>query len=194
MVVTDPGAARSLIDINGNISWTQGTGYIPITLKDSDGQILNLDLQDADYQDDTAFPMLSLCKLLKEDWKIYLTQDEPYDVTPSGDKIILFVGNDNVLRLPHGIREGDDTKQRASAAATAAHLKYCPVGMMDPSPASGQPKSYGASMAQFTEDCASSVSGTTGRSAVSSYDGSDDSATFSSCSPDTQTQTQAIKF
>ena len=147
VVVTDPGAARSLIDINGNISWTQGTGYIPITLKDGDGQILNLDLQDADYRDDTAFPMLSLCKLPKEDWKFHLTQDEPYDATPGGDKIIFFVGNDNVLRLAHGIREGDDTKHRASAAASAAHLKYGPAGMMDPSPASGQPMSYGASMA-----------------------------------------------
>ena len=99
MVVTDPRAAWSLIDINGNISWTQGTGYIPITLKDSDGQILNRDLQDADYKDDTAFTMLSLCKLLKDDWKINLTQDAPYAVTPGGDnadKITLFVGNDNV--------------------------------------------------------------------------------------------------
>ena len=75
MVVTDPRAARSLIDINGNISWTQGTGYIPITLKDSDGKILSPGLQDADYRDDTAVPMLSLCKLLKEDWKLHLTQD-----------------------------------------------------------------------------------------------------------------------
>ena len=50
VVVTDPRAARSLMDIKGNISWTQGTGYIPVTLKDSDGQILNMDLQDADYR------------------------------------------------------------------------------------------------------------------------------------------------
>ena len=55
------------MDIKGNISWTQGTGYIPVTLKDSDGQILNMDLQDADYRNDTAFPMLSPCKLFKED-------------------------------------------------------------------------------------------------------------------------------
>ena len=61
LVVTDSGAARSIIDINGNISWTQGTGYIPITLKDSDasGRTFNLDLQDAGYKDDTAFPMIT---------------------------------------------------------------------------------------------------------------------------------------
>ena len=121
--------------------------YIPITLKDSDGQILNLDLQDpdADYKGDTAFTMLSLCKLLKDDWKFNLTQDEPYFITPDGDKITLFVGNDNVLRLPHGIREGLDTEHCASAAATAAHLKYGPVGTMDsPQIIPDQPRSYGA--------------------------------------------------
>ena len=69
------------------------------------------------------------CKLLKDGWKFNLTQDEPYAVTPGGDKITLCVGNANVLRLPHGIREGGDTKRRASAAATAAHLGYGPVGI-----------------------------------------------------------------
>ena len=139
--------------------------------------------------------MLSLhvCKLLKEDWKIHLAQDEPYAATPGGDKIILFDGNDNALRLPHGIQEGDDTKHRASTAATAAHLKYGPVGMMDPSLASGQPRSYGASMAKFTTDHPSSASGTTGKSAVSSYNRSGDSATFSSCSPDTPRTASYLK-
>jgi len=152
----------------------------------SDGQILNLDLQDAEYKDDTAFPTLSLCKLLKDAWKSNLTQDEPYAVTPGGDKITLFVGNDNVRRLPHGIREGDDTKPCASAAATAAHLKYGPVEMMDTSPIPDQPRSYGASMAQFTEHYASpATSGTTWRSTVLAYNGSEDSTTSSSCGPDT---------
>ena len=111
-----------------------------------------------------------------------LTQDEPYAATPAGDEIILFVGNDNVLRLPHGIRDGGDTKHRASAAATAAHLEYGPVGMLDPPPASGQPRNYGPPMAQFTEDYASTASGSTGRSGAPSYNRSDDSTTFSSCS------------
>ena len=97
-MITDSRAAPS--QISGNISWTQGTGYIPITLKGSDAQTFNLDLQDADYKDDTAFPMLSLCKLLKDDWKLNLTQDQPFAITPDGNKIVRFVGT----VLPHAQR------------------------------------------------------------------------------------------
>ena len=43
VVVTDSKPAQSLIGINGNISWPQMTVYIPITLKDSDGQMFNLE-------------------------------------------------------------------------------------------------------------------------------------------------------
>ena len=31
--------------------------------------------------------MLSLCKLFKDDWKFNLTQDEPYAITPDGNKL-----------------------------------------------------------------------------------------------------------
>ena len=68
-----------------NIDWTQGAGCIPITLKDSDGQTFNPDLQGADYKDDTAFLMLPLCKPLKGDWKSKFTQDGPYAITRMGD-------------------------------------------------------------------------------------------------------------
>jgi hypothetical protein len=124
-----------LTSFTGEERWTEGNGYIPMTLQDDQtDELFSWDIQDADYLSDVNSPLLSLCKLIREGWKFDLEWGSLYAYTPTGRRITLHIGRDNVLKLPHSLREGDAAaellqthqcnrvKAASKEAATAEYL------------------------------------------------------------------------
>ena len=54
--------------------------------------------------------MLSLVKLLRKGWKFDLEINALYAFTPTGERIALSISPDDILELPHTLREGDEAK------------------------------------------------------------------------------------
>ena len=105
--ITDPDVKCKLTSFTGKESWTEGNGYIPTTLHDDlSGTDFPLDIEDADYSSESVSSLLSLCKLLRSHWKFELSLGNLYAFTPTGHRVTLLMGDDDVLRLPHGTREG----------------------------------------------------------------------------------------
>ena len=107
--VTHSDDVVSLTGFNNTVSWTSGNGYLPATLQDvnSDTQV-SIDFENADRMNELASDMLSMGKLIREDWKFYFEgPDDCYAVHPSGQfKFKVDLADDDLLRLPHGIRTG----------------------------------------------------------------------------------------
>ena len=50
-------------------------------------------------------------KLIKQGWKFTFELAELIGWTPSGHKVMCTLGDDNVIRIPHGIRVGDEAAE-----------------------------------------------------------------------------------
>ena len=109
--ITDGDNRVKLTSFTGKESWTEGNGYIPMTLNDDlSGHDFSIDIEDADYSSETVTSLLSLCKLLRASWRFELSLGSLYGYTPTGHRVTLSMGNDDVLRLPHETREGDELR------------------------------------------------------------------------------------
>ena len=53
--------------------------------------------------------LISMGKLIKEGWKFTFEMSELIAWTTSGHKISCTLGDDNVIRIPHGIRTGKES-------------------------------------------------------------------------------------
>ena len=111
VVVKDSDNLHRLASFTGETSWAHGNGYIPITLRTDQDTEFDLDIQDADFKKDVNAPLLSMCKLLRDGRKFELEWDHLHSYTPNGHLLELRVGTDNVLRLPHMLREGAKSKE-----------------------------------------------------------------------------------
>ena len=94
---------------NTKPTWTQGTGYLPLTACDAvTGQPRSFDVSDLDKLSTVALDILSLGKLIRANWSFYVeSADNLVAVTP--DKRSRFrveLGDDDILRLPHEMRSG----------------------------------------------------------------------------------------
>ena len=122
----------SLTGFNNTVSWTQGNGYLPATLYDSQSnQTVAVDFEGADKMNGLAADVLSMGKLLRDGWKFYFEdKDDCYAVHPSGQcKFKVELSDDDLLRLPHGIRTGKEsvplstTSGRAQQQNVVMHVK-----------------------------------------------------------------------
>ena len=77
---------------------------------DLTGDTISIDVDDADYSDEAVSSLLSLCKLIRKNWKFNLELGSLYAYAPNGSRIALHMGDDDVLRLPHNDREGKEAE------------------------------------------------------------------------------------
>ena len=109
-----------LTSFTGKETWTSGNGYIPIDCHDDlTGNTFSIDIDNADHSTDTVSSLLSMCKLLRAGWKFDLELGSTFAFTPTGQRVELIVGTDDVLRIPHTLREGDHAKQLPTAIINA---------------------------------------------------------------------------
>ena len=110
--ILDPDYRMRLTGFVGEESWTNGSGYLPLQLHDElSSTDFQVDIEDTDYLESAACNLLSMGKLLRKGWKFDLEWDALYAYTPSGERVLLQVTHDDVLRLPHSVREGESAEQ-----------------------------------------------------------------------------------
>ena len=106
--VTDPDNRTRLTSFTGEASWTQGSGYLPLEFYDeSTGTHFDIDIEDAHSVPGVGVSLLSMAKLIRSGWVFSLSLDSLHAFTPTGQKVRVTMGLDDVLRLPHNLREGD---------------------------------------------------------------------------------------
>ena len=81
--------------------------------------ILERLIDNADHSTETVSTLLSMRKLLRAGWKFDLELGTTSAFTPTGQRVDIIMGVDDVLRLPHTLREGDSSKQLPSAPINA---------------------------------------------------------------------------
>ena len=109
-----------LTSFTGKATWTTGNGYLPLECHDDlSGNSFSIDIDNADHSTETVSTLLSMCKLLRAGWKFDLELGTTHAFTPTGQRIDLIMGVDDILRLPHTFREGDSSKQLPSAPINA---------------------------------------------------------------------------
>ena len=112
-VVTDSDNRCPLSGFDGSTQWTEGNGYLPISVIDEQtGTRIPLDIEDTDLMTDKLITqILSLGKLLRAGFDFHLTDrgKECYALTPGGaHRIRVDLGHDDLLRLNHRVRSGTD--------------------------------------------------------------------------------------
>ena len=113
VVVTDSDSRCPLSGFDGSTQWTEGNGYLPISVTDElTGTRIPLDIEDADLMTENLITqILSLGKLLRSGFDFHMTDrgKECYAVTPGGaHKIRVELGHDDLLRMHHHVRSGVD--------------------------------------------------------------------------------------
>ena len=107
----DPENRSALTGFDGSVSWTNGSGYLPVDLHDEwTGESLSVDITDVDIMSsDLVSNILSLGKLLRSGFEFHLTNGgkECYAVSPGGAaRIKIILGSDDILRIQHQARTG----------------------------------------------------------------------------------------
>jgi len=109
----------SISGFDGSQAWTSGTGYLPISVN-LDGNEHNIDVQDVDFMPEVTQPILSLGKLLRAGYSFHFSDKgaDCYSVSPCGSyKIPVVLGIDDLLHLPHFVRDGSDKEALPSPPA-----------------------------------------------------------------------------
>ena len=110
--IIDPEYRMRLTGFTGEESWTSGSGYLPLELHDFESSTdFQIDIEDVDHLDNAAASLLSMGKLLRKGWKFNLELNDLKAVTPNGEIVQLKLSVDDVLRLPHKVRQGKDAEQ-----------------------------------------------------------------------------------
>ena len=114
VVITDPDDRVPMRGFNNAETWTQGNGYLPTTIVDEhSGEPIKIDFDDVDYLpvEGHQTPILSLGKLLRLGWSFVFSEQgkDCYAKSPGGThKVTVTLGTDDILYLPHQMREGKD--------------------------------------------------------------------------------------
>jgi hypothetical protein len=108
VTVDNPDNAMPLRGFNNSISWTLGSGCLPIQLKDEiSGEQVSMKVDDVDKLDSSNEPILSLGKLLKLGFNFHFVDFGKSCVAMSPDgkmKFNVSLGSDDVLRLEHSTK------------------------------------------------------------------------------------------
>ena len=116
--VTDEDNLQPLIGFDGSTAWTQGNGYLPAVLQDDrSGAEISHDFDDADKLGTVQCDILSLGKTLREGWSWhFISPTELYGIPPGSEaRCKVEMDQDNILRLPHKLRQGSAQKVRGGA-------------------------------------------------------------------------------
>ena len=111
--VTNSDDCISLTGFNNSTEWTQGNGYLPLQLYDENSNTtVSADITDADKLDVVASPVLSMGKMLLDGYKfIFESPTDLWAYAPGGaHKYRVDLGDDAILRLPHEIRTGKQSR------------------------------------------------------------------------------------
>ena len=108
-IVTDPDNKTRLTGFLGEATWTKGRGHIPLRIHDDlTGHTVDIDINNADNVTKSRVSLLSMGKLINDGWHFDLSQGSAYAYTPTGIRVTLDLGRDNVLRMPRDLRTGQD--------------------------------------------------------------------------------------
>ena len=106
---TDPDNKTRLTGFLGDATWTKGRGHIPLRIHDDfTGHTVDIDINNADNVTNSRVSLLSMGKLINDGWHFDLSQGSAYAYTPTGIRVTLDLGRDNVLRMPRNLRTGQD--------------------------------------------------------------------------------------
>ena len=112
--VTDADNTISLTGFDNSQQWTTGNGYLPISVRDDHTDIpISIDVPDVDHLATVSSSLLSLGKLLRAGYEFHFSEQgrECYMLTPgSAHKVLVELGVDDILRLPHTVRTGPDSE------------------------------------------------------------------------------------
>ena len=127
-------------------TWTQGSGYLPLVMKDANSDAnVSIDITDADKLDCVVCPILSMGKMLRIGYSFELSDPkEMWAVSPDGQhRFRIELGDDDILRLPHDLRTGKDARPlpRQSGVLTNKDFK---VGTPEPVLVARKPKDTNA--------------------------------------------------
>ena len=103
-----------LTGFDGSQQWTEGNGYLPITILDHNSNSTAIvDIWDTDLMSsDLVTQILSMGKLLRLGWSFQFSDcgKECWAFTPgNAHKVQVLLGTDDILRIPHTIRNGMDS-------------------------------------------------------------------------------------
>ena len=128
---------KSLSGFDNSQQWTEGNGYLPLTIRDHlTGEEAKIDIEDVDQLPQVTSRILSVGKLLRKGYKFYFENaDDLMMVTPGGaHKVKVELSEDDIIRLPNQVRTGDSIRplpklsegvhalKRTAGAATAQFL------------------------------------------------------------------------
>ena len=129
-IITDADDRTELRSFTGEKKWTDGHGYVPLKLQDSENhEQFDIDVTGTDrYQGKNS--LLSLVLLLKAGWKFNLeSADECYAYTPTGHTVKLDTSN-NQLRIKHQVRKGKAAAPQPVHAVTTRHAEEAPADFL----------------------------------------------------------------
>jgi hypothetical protein len=120
-----------LTGFDGSTQWTEGSGYLPVTLIDDEtNQTVMYDVDECDLMSShLVSSILSLGKLLRSGFEFHFTDGgkQCYGVAPGGFRVKVQLGNDDILRMHHRIRNGNDAaplpKFPVNALSRRAHTE-----------------------------------------------------------------------
>jgi hypothetical protein len=128
---------KSLSGFDNSQQWTEGNGYLPLTIRDHlTGEEAKIEIEDVDQLPQVTSRILSVGKLLRKGYKFYFENaDDLMMVTPGGaHKVKVELSEDDIIRLPNQVRTGDSIRplpklsegvhalKRTAGAATAQLL------------------------------------------------------------------------
>lgn len=106
--VTDPDDTIPLKGFNNTISWTSGSGSLPLVMDDIiSGNKVLMQIDEVDKVIGNTEPILSMGKLIKQGVDFHFTDGGKCceAISPDGKmKFKVELGNDDVLRLPHDLK------------------------------------------------------------------------------------------
>ena len=126
--VTDVDNRMPLTGFDGSVKWTEGNGYLPIHVQDEyTGETVALDVTDCDKMgSELVVQILSLGKLLRDGYEFHLAAGgrDCYALTPGGaHRLKIDLGHDDLLRMQHSIRNGQDCAPLPQLPAKALALR-----------------------------------------------------------------------
>ena len=116
VTLTDSENRVSLTGFDKSRQWTEGIGYLPITWvsRESGGTVAH-GIDSVDRLTGVMHPILSMGRMLRDGFSFYLGGSgdtlDLYAVVPGGAYTIkIELGQDDILKIPHEIRVGEDSK------------------------------------------------------------------------------------
>jgi len=120
--IEDATRSTRLCGFEGSSVWTEGSGFLPIACSTKNGNRVQVDISDVDKSSKTASNLLSMGKLIKENWQFHLTKTGSYATLPDGQRLALHFNADDILVFPHEVRQGAAAARIPSGPATLAGM------------------------------------------------------------------------